>query len=123
MITQSRIISDSPQKDGRRYVVELHVDEDGSEELVTYLAEKGADVAALLPIRSAQIEERREAERNAPPPPRTFTADEVKAVFVEEQKKGSVDAEKLAAALKAVKPTDVLDVAVVADEVAVEVQP
>lgn len=43
-----------PQIDGRSYVTERHVLDDGSEQFVTYLAEADADIDAILVIH-AQI--------------------------------------------------------------------
>lgn len=60
-IVSSKIVEDSPQKDGRRAVRELHVDSLGREQFVSYLAEKAAKLADMLPIRAAQIDEQLKA--------------------------------------------------------------
>lgn len=54
-IVSSRIAADHAQRDGRRWVTERHLDNAGAERLVTYLAEAGADTAAPMTARAAQI--------------------------------------------------------------------
>lgn len=54
-IIASIIVSDAPQIDGRRAIVERHTDHAGIAHDVFYLAEHDADAAALLPTRAAQM--------------------------------------------------------------------
>ncbi len=56
MITQSSIIEDSIQIDGRRQIRERHVDHLGQPYDYSWMAEAGQDVEAVLPARAAQIE-------------------------------------------------------------------
>ena len=54
-MTVSSIIEDSVQIDGRRMVREKHVI-DGIDYFAEYMAEEGAVVEDMLPIRAAQLE-------------------------------------------------------------------
>ena len=54
-IVQSIIVSDSPQKDGRRYIRERHTDHVGVHHECVYLAEAGADANVALANRVAVI--------------------------------------------------------------------
>lgn len=56
-IVTSTIVEDRIQIDGRRSIIERHVDDLGVEHLVFYLAESKEDVEAMLPIRAAQIDQ------------------------------------------------------------------
>lgn len=56
-IKSSEIIEDHVQIDGRRWITERHVADDGTEFRVVYMAESKADVSVMLPIRAAQIEQ------------------------------------------------------------------
>jgi hypothetical protein len=55
-IVSSAIVEDRVQRDGRRSVQERHVDHLGGVQDVFYLAEAGADVAAMLPVRAALMD-------------------------------------------------------------------
>lgn len=66
-ITESTIVEDRVQADGRRAVRERHTDHRGLVECVDYLAEPDADASATMAARVAQIESRQaasEIERN-----------------------------------------------------------
>lgn len=68
MIVSSRIISESVEADGRRLVHELHIDSDGHEWQVTYVAEADADTKATLQDRVPRLNQQianRAAERKA----------------------------------------------------------
>lgn len=54
-IVSSVVLLDSTQIDGRRDIYEVHTDQTGVEVCVSYLAEPGDDVAAILAARAAQI--------------------------------------------------------------------
>lgn len=54
-ITSSRIISQTPQEDGRILVVERHTDHYGTEHDVQYLAAADLDLEAVLVARGANI--------------------------------------------------------------------
>lgn len=54
-IVSSDILSDSPQKDGRRDIRERHIDHLGVEHLRQYLAAAGADAAAALTAYAARL--------------------------------------------------------------------
>lgn len=57
-VERSSIAEDSPQRDGRRWVTERHVHDDGREETVTYMAEADTDAQAVLIARAVQIDTR-----------------------------------------------------------------
>lgn len=54
-ILSSAILADRPQVDGRRYVTEEHLDDQGETTRVTYLALANADVQAAATARQATI--------------------------------------------------------------------
>jgi hypothetical protein len=54
-ISSSQIIEDVKQVDGRRWILERHIDNAGIERLVRYLAAAGDDTAALLATHAAQV--------------------------------------------------------------------
>jgi hypothetical protein len=56
-ITNSIIIQDAVQIDGRRVIREQHTDHLGGLHYATYMAEVGADATLMLPIRAALIED------------------------------------------------------------------
>jgi hypothetical protein len=60
VITSSEIIEIRPQRDGRNYVTERHVDSVNGELRFVYLAEAGADLQAALAARAAQLDTPRE---------------------------------------------------------------
>ena len=55
-ITSSVIIEDAVQIDGRRHCAERHTDHLGLAHVVRYMAEAGADVAAAMSARVAQLD-------------------------------------------------------------------
>lgn len=55
-IISSAIIEDAIQHDGRRSVRERHIDSEGRVYDVMYLAEAGAAIADMLPVRAAQLD-------------------------------------------------------------------
>ena len=54
-ITQSTIVEDAPQKDGRRWITERHIDNSGAARLVTYLAPAAADATTTMTGRVATV--------------------------------------------------------------------
>lgn len=56
MIVSSEIILVSPQADGRNYVIEKHVTDDGREIQVQYLATAEADYEQAMEDRVASLE-------------------------------------------------------------------
>lgn len=64
-VTKSQIIDDAPQHDGRRWITERHYLDDGTYEDVTYIAGAKDNVVEMLPIRAAQIEERKAVEQQS----------------------------------------------------------
>ena len=54
-IVSSVILADDPQRDGRRRVIELHVDHLGAQYRLSYLAEPAFDAVAGLPASAARI--------------------------------------------------------------------
>ena len=66
MITSSTYTAGHPQKDGRRYVAELHIDSEGVEYRMEYLAAVDADHAAICAARAVLIADQlAEAEAQA----------------------------------------------------------
>ena len=57
-IILSNIEHQLPQKDGRTYVKEVHIDHAGNAHEVEYLADAGVDVEAVMAARVAEIEAR-----------------------------------------------------------------
>jgi hypothetical protein len=55
-IVSSQIVDDKAQVDGRRHVIEQHVDHVGGMTRVSYMAEAGADANAMLTTRAALID-------------------------------------------------------------------
>jgi hypothetical protein len=55
MITSSRITSDNPQADGRRYITEEHTDDKRGIFTVLYLGAADVDAAAVMAARVAQM--------------------------------------------------------------------
>lgn len=110
MIVESTIIEDAPQKDGRRYVTELHVDDEGKEHRVMYLAESKANVEEMLPARAAQISAQIEERRNTPPPEPEYKLSEIEAAYTKATQKGEVNLDKLKEELSAAKETGAIAV-------------
>lgn len=54
-ITASVVLSDSAQKDGRRWIIEQHTDNIGLKYLIFYLCAAGFDKAAALAARAIQL--------------------------------------------------------------------
>jgi hypothetical protein len=58
MIVSSIFVDDlHTQADGRNYVTEAHIDSAGGVHHIAYLAEAGADRAALLAVHAARLAE------------------------------------------------------------------
>lgn len=55
VITDSSIVEDRLQRDGRRSVTERHVDSLGGVTTVTYLAERDEDCEAMMKVRAEQL--------------------------------------------------------------------
>lgn len=54
-ITQSTIVEDAAQRDGRRWITERHTDNAGVQHFVRYIAAAGADVNATMTARAPSV--------------------------------------------------------------------
>lgn len=104
-ITQSIIVHDLVQADGRRAIRERHVWDDGRVEFVSYLAAEDTDVNVHLAEQVPILEARDAATASLPRPEAVFTADEAAAVFAAQTKLDAVEVEKFKAALVSAKKT------------------
>lgn len=92
-----KIIDNKVQVDGRRSIVERHVDSLGREHLIVYLAEATDDVEARMTARATEIEAQIVEELNRPPEEQTFTETQVKEAYL---KVGGKEATSLLTELK-----------------------
>lgn len=65
LIVSSSFKAESAQKDGRFWVTETHVYDDGSSQMLSYLSDKATDNNKVMAQRAAAMNE---AEQNKPPP-------------------------------------------------------